>query len=509
MSLPSVFTRALAVLVPLLCVVSTQAAPTSPYLDIEPYVTGMPATSRFTFDPVTGGMFVGNAASLGPIFAVPPGGGSFSTYGPSILDPDAVMFDTTGSVSGVPGAVLVGGQGTNVVAVKPDQTVISTNVGQIDNPSDFVFDHTGRLLITDNNLSSLVSYQSGVSQTIYQQNVAMKGLDVDSANNIYFSDNSGRIAELDSSGHMLNPSVATGLGASPAIAFGTGSGFGNYLYALGNDQLIRYDSAGDATVIGTGFGSFTDGFLFGPDGALYAGNGGDIYRITAVNIPPPPPPPPTPSLVHFTISAAESTITVSGTSQGAAINEIAPGSLATLLHGSLDVHIVPGSQITFDVANQITPSNQPGPFQPGNGPAQFAAQSTIAGSPAVGAWHNLAWSMTSSVQHAIDSTGAFSVANLNFSSLGGTLDYTYQGTTGSFPNGGGTNGNLTGSIVPFGSGYRMIIPFHYTVSVGGEVQTYDGQIVAYSTEVPEPSGLAIIGSLAVIAMLSLAQRRRR
>jgi len=83
----------------------SHATPNVPGFTVQNYVSGILKPYRLAFSPA-GVLFVGNNTNVSPEWAdrVPVGGGSFSPYGTiAYSDPDAVVFDETGSISGTPG----------------------------------------------------------------------------------------------------------------------------------------------------------------------------------------------------------------------------------------------------------------------------------------------------------------------------------------------------------------------------------------------------------------------
>jgi sugar lactone lactonase YvrE len=92
------------------------------------------------------------------IYRISPGGSNATEFGNTpIPDPDTVTVDLTGSFSGTPGAVLVGGQDTSlnpnrskIWKVAPDGNVTTLlDLGAPgDNPNSLLFDPNGRLLWT-------------------------------------------------------------------------------------------------------------------------------------------------------------------------------------------------------------------------------------------------------------------------------------------------------------------------------------------------------------------------
>ena len=117
-----------------------------PGASVEPYATAAwPAW--LSFDQQSGALYTG--VETGPateIWHIGAGGGAANPYGSApILDPDAVLHDATGAMTGAPGSVLVGGRtgGTpQIFGILPDppQTVVSvfgpssewTNIGDME-----------------------------------------------------------------------------------------------------------------------------------------------------------------------------------------------------------------------------------------------------------------------------------------------------------------------------------------------------------------------------------------
>jgi len=223
------------------------------------------------------------------------GGAPVLEYGAStIYDPDSVLFDASGTFGGVAGSVLVagiapGGTMGQVSAVLPDQSVVSVFGPSADlfNPNAMELDSTGRLLIADNDGEVYAS--TGATPTLLFTIPAANGsLAIDAADRIYTAGVDGVIRIHDASGALIDGSFVSGLssGMSAPIAIGQGGIFGTDLFAVdrGTGELLRVDSAGTVTTIGSGFGDgdrITSDLAFGPDGALYASiaDEGRVLRI--------------------------------------------------------------------------------------------------------------------------------------------------------------------------------------------------------------------------------------
>lgn len=103
-------------------------------------------------------MYVANNAGVGPIRRVGVGGSPVEDYGPQFPDPDAVLFDAGGGISGTPGSVLVSGSEFSggvpiygyVAAVAPDQTATTIySTPPLLAPQGMVFDRRSRILFPD------------------------------------------------------------------------------------------------------------------------------------------------------------------------------------------------------------------------------------------------------------------------------------------------------------------------------------------------------------------------
>jgi sugar lactone lactonase YvrE len=205
------------------------------------------------------------------IFRVAPGGGQGTRFGPPQVDPDAVLFDAAGRISGVRNSVLVGG-GPFLAAIFPDQTsaVIFNTVIDVD---DMKFDRTGRLIFSED--APRVSVSTGAPPVVLfvtPSRPASLAIDQDNRIFVVLADGTIRIYNPDGTAAGIFASgLATGL--DTYIIFGEGAGgFGRFLYALSGSTLLRFTGNGKSTAIGSGFSigsSSSTGFVFGPDHALY------------------------------------------------------------------------------------------------------------------------------------------------------------------------------------------------------------------------------------------------
>ena len=236
----------------------------------------------------------GGAGDAVKIHRVAPGGSPVTEFGNlAISDPDALIVDVAGAVSGTPGAVLVGGVhpgGTTgkIVQIAPDGTV-TTLFGpdaSILNPSHFIFDSLGRLLFTENNNGKVMVTTGSVPTTLFNLAGAAYLVE-DAAGRLVVSSSSDTTLRLyNTNGALLNGNFAQAKTGSP-LARGRGGIWGTDLYAVAaNGELLRLDPSGATNRVGSGFGSMLD-LQFGPDGALYACefSGDRIYRFAQPTVP--------------------------------------------------------------------------------------------------------------------------------------------------------------------------------------------------------------------------------
>jgi len=124
---------------------------------------------NLTFDSA-GNLFVGrdNVGSGGGnsdavrIHRVGVGGSPVAEYGDSaIFDPDSVVFDALGTISGTAGSVLVGGgtgsSMTRLTAILPNESISEIfTISTLSDIGSLSFDSSGRLLIRDDhNISAM------------------------------------------------------------------------------------------------------------------------------------------------------------------------------------------------------------------------------------------------------------------------------------------------------------------------------------------------------------------
>jgi sugar lactone lactonase YvrE len=225
---------------------------------------------KLSFAP-DGALYVGRQGGNDRIHKVDPCGGSVSEFGPPQSDPDAVLFDASGRISGVPNSVLVGGGGV-LAAIFKDQTSSVVFSGSFD-VDDMKFDHRGRLVFSDDSPRILVG-TGGPPTVLFSTPARPNSIAIDDDNRIFLSLADGTIRIYNADGTVADNAFATGLaGFDTYLAFGPGEGgFGKSLYVLNGTELLRFNKRGEATTIGSGFSigpASGTGFVFGPGKSLY------------------------------------------------------------------------------------------------------------------------------------------------------------------------------------------------------------------------------------------------
>lgn len=232
----------------------------------------------------------GGSSDALKISRVAPGGSPVTQFGNvAVADPDAVIVDLAGAVSGTAGAVLVGGDAPGKISkISPDGTVTTLFGPSADyaNPSAFAFDASGRLLFTAYD-SGRVYVSSGGTPVLLFALSHVNRVAVDAAARIVVnSDDETRLRLYTSSGALSNANFATVKSGTP-LARGAGGAWGADIYAVGTGgELLRIGLSGGVTNIGSGFSNVRD-LRFGPDGALYASDFANdrIYRFAQPSLP--------------------------------------------------------------------------------------------------------------------------------------------------------------------------------------------------------------------------------
>lgn len=215
-------------------------------------------------------------------------GSSVSDYGNSgFVDADAIAMDTDGRISGTPGTLIVGcGYPSRIHGIKPDGSIVSLfdNIGS--NPTQMRFDNNGRLLIVDPTSSAVFQISDNNPTMLFSTPTPSYSIAVDGDNRIFTSDDVGKIRVYEND--VLSEFATLGSNGltqyNLMMAFNSGDEFwgaGLYVFNNGTGNLLRFDSTGNQTIIGTGLDFIATDIIFGPDRALYIANtDGEILHIT-------------------------------------------------------------------------------------------------------------------------------------------------------------------------------------------------------------------------------------
>ena len=209
------------------------------------------------------------------------GGSPVVEYGDEAIDdPDGVLFDESGVVSGTVGAVLVAGQVFGIAqgrvsAILPDESVVEVvpPTALFSNPGNMTFVEVGQVAIADASTLAIFQLGAGGSASLFVDTAPASPVDVDSAGTslAYARFTDGTVRIFSNNGSVVDPAFGTGLGPNGAIAVSRGGDWGTGAYVVdGSGNLVRVEASGQPpVVVGSGFADTSD-LAFGPGGALYA-----------------------------------------------------------------------------------------------------------------------------------------------------------------------------------------------------------------------------------------------
>lgn len=202
----------------------------------------------------------------------------------------------------------------------------------------------------------------------------------------------------------------------------------------------------------------------------------------------------------FHVIPEESTATIAADINGGLfLTEQSPGSLTSNIMGTIEATITPGF-ISFGGGSNLDVIEQPGPFLPGNVPADLAGkiQDIVPGVDGYAVATDAVFDVTNGPQ-AVSGLGEFSTAGMQVFFMSGTTFYEVPGLISSSYDYGGQFSIFvpqTGTLEDLGGGaLKLTIPFEVTEIIATPLmelvltQTITGQIVAV---VPEPSTLVLV-----------------
>jgi hypothetical protein len=137
------------------------------------------------------------------------------------------------------------------------------------NPTDFIFDQTGRLLFTDIESGKVFAMTNATPIELFSLSMPL-GIAVDALDRIIVSSRADSVLRLyRADGAPENLALALAQPNTPLVR-GPGGFWGTEVYFVStNGNLQCVATNGTIRTVGAGFGGLED-LAFGPDGALYA-----------------------------------------------------------------------------------------------------------------------------------------------------------------------------------------------------------------------------------------------
>lgn len=270
--------------------------PSIPGFLVEEYAS-LEAPAELSIDPNSGDLYVGSGVAQGRVRRIASGGGTPIEVGPTLPDPDSVLFLPLGFGAIPAGSLLCGGsigtgQGGQIVAILPDESTLDVlpPTLQYENPSSLDDRDGGDLLIVSNTnpigSSHLISMSAGSTPTEWATFPEIGYTVRDSGTRIFVSTGSD-VLEFDPTGSLVG-AFLTDVDCRYALAIGpeTPSWPGAlYVVSFQTGELLSVSASGSVESIGSGFAEVPPTDLrfmaFGPDGALYVSEGSrnQIVRI--------------------------------------------------------------------------------------------------------------------------------------------------------------------------------------------------------------------------------------
>ena len=218
------------------------------------------------------------------------GGGAAVPFGLTpIYDPDGVIIDASGQVSGSPGALLVmsssfaGGEGVlRKVLQNGEVSIVVSATGVLNNGDAMAFDSLNRLYVNVSPNRTIVRCTGAVPAVFISTpaNVATGVVALDDQDRLLVACSDGAVRRYTTAG-VQDTTISVGAGAT-TVAWAGSSPWGPAAYGVDspNGVLKRIDASGATQTVGTNFG-VVYAIVFSPDGDLYAANydTGIVYRV--------------------------------------------------------------------------------------------------------------------------------------------------------------------------------------------------------------------------------------
>lgn len=227
---------------------------------------------------------------------VPPGGGLAAIFSNSqIYDPDGLLLDRHGVISGVPGAILMGcgvsGSPTGQIrALRPDGTdfTVSGPSSILNNCGPLEFDSSNRVFIAVFGNRTIVRF-TGTTPSLFLTlpgTINSGGLLIDSIDRIWVSCSDGAVRRYLPSA-ALEATITVG-GIYPGMGINRHQGSfaeGVYVSNRSTGIMSRIGAGEVLEPVGTGFSTPTH-LLFDSDGALYNSDYslGRIWKTECIRI---------------------------------------------------------------------------------------------------------------------------------------------------------------------------------------------------------------------------------
>jgi sugar lactone lactonase YvrE len=233
------------------------------------------ASATAAAGPSPGTVFIADRFAS-QILALPPGGGSPTPTGPTLVTPTGVAVDKRGDVY-----VAASAQAVVIPASGAPPTTLGTGLSDA---SGIAIDPTGNVFIADRSHNRIVEVPAGGGpQTTVGTGLKLPtGVTVDVAGNLYVADSGNdRVVKIPAGGGSQT-TVATGLNTPTGVTVDIAGNV--YVADYGNDRVIKIPAGGgsQATIGITGLGT-PAGVALDAAGDLFIADiaNGNVVRVPA------------------------------------------------------------------------------------------------------------------------------------------------------------------------------------------------------------------------------------